>query len=61
VQTIRSRKGKIVAQVMSFSIKKNEQGLIKSLRRYAKANDMNVSQAIKSILAKRLARAGYDV
>jgi hypothetical protein len=50
-----------VAQVMSFSIKKNEQGLIKSLRRYAKANDMNVSQAIKSILAKRLARAGYDV
>ena len=50
-----------MAQCMSFSIKKTEQGLVKSLRRYAKANGMNVSEAIKSILAKRLVRAGYDV
>ena len=46
---------------MSFSIKKSEQGLVKSLRRYAKDKDINVSEAIKSILTKRLARAGYDV
>tara|TARA_R110002167_G_scaffold212152_6_gene416776 strand:- start:961 stop:1101 length:141 start_codon:yes stop_codon:yes gene_type:complete len=46
---------------MSFSIKKSEQGLIKSLRRFAKDRDMNVSAAIKSILIKRLARSGYEV
>ena len=47
--------------VMSFSIKKSEQGLAKSLRRFAKDRNMNVSTAIKSILIKRLTRAGYDV
>ena len=50
-----------MASVMSFSFKKNERKLAKSIRKYAKDKDMNVSQAIKSILMKRLARAGYEV
>lgn len=46
---------------ISFSIKKAEQGFAKSLRKYAKDRNMNISEAIKSILRKRLSRAGYEV
>mgnify|MGYP003650534209 CR=1 FL=1 len=49
------------AVVMSFSIKKSEQKLVRSILKFAKDSDMNVSAAIKSILAKRLSRGGYEV
>ena len=49
------------AVVMSFSIKKSEQKLARSIRKFAKDNGMNVSESIKSILLKRLSRGGYEV
>jgi ssRNA-specific RNase YbeY (16S rRNA maturation enzyme) len=57
----RERGKTVKTNTISFSIKKAEQGLAKSLRKYAKDKDMNISEAIKSILRKRLSRAGYEV
>lgn len=54
-------KGNKVKKIMTFSTGKDDRGLVRSIRKYAKDKDMSVSAAIRSILRKRLSRAGYEV
>jgi|TARA_R100001163_G_C5047870_1_gene184986 hypothetical protein len=50
-----------LSQIITFSLRKSDKGLMNSLKKYAKDKNTTMSGAIRDIVRARLSRAGYDV